>query len=181
MDKRNDILIKLDNYNPESLEEQGSKILMLDFIENNKNCFQRENLEGHVTASSWIVNPDRTKVCLVHHKKLKRWMQAGGHCDGEFRTKLVAQKELEEETGLKTAELVSDKLFDIDAHVIPDHKNVPEHIHYDVRFLFEADDNENPVVSDESNDVKWFTLEEAEKLELDDSVLRMLEKTYAIQ
>ena len=113
MDKRNDILIKLDNYNPESLEEQGSKILMIDFIETNKNCFKRENDEGHVTGSGWIVNEDNTKVCLVHHKKLNMWLQPGGHCDGEFRVKLVAKTEVEEETGLKTAKVVSDDIFDV--------------------------------------------------------------------
>lgn len=177
MDKRNDILIKLDNYNPPSLEEQGSKILALDFVENNKNCFKRENLDGHVTGSSWIVNKARTKVCLVHHKKLKLWLQAGGHCDGEYIVRKVATKELEEETGLKSAVLLEDKIFDLDVHVIPEHKGVPEHIHYDVRFLFEADDNESPVVSHESHDVKWFTIDEVKALKVDESVLRMLDKT----
>lgn len=178
MDKRNDILIKLDNYNPESLEEQGSKILMLDFIENNKNCFKRENLEGHVTASCWIVSDCGTKTCFVHHKKLDIWIPPGGHCDGDWNTIEVSKKELLEETGLKTAKLHDDKIFDVDAHVIPEHKNVPEHIHYDVSYVFIADGNEEPVVSEESHDVKWFTWEEAAKLSgHDNAVARKLAKS----
>lgn len=181
MPKRNDLLIQLDNYNPKSLEEQASKILMLDFVENEKNCFVRESLDGHVTGSAWVVSDDYEKVCLVHHKKLNKWLQPGGHCDGEFRVKLVAKKEMEEETGLQTAKMLNDNIFDLDVHVIPTHKEVPEHVHYDVRFLFVADGNEAPVVSDESHDVRWFTLDEAEELRTDESVLRMLEKTRSMQ
>tara|TARA_R110000868_G_scaffold189695_2_gene433008 strand:- start:52492 stop:53031 length:540 start_codon:yes stop_codon:yes gene_type:complete len=177
MPKRNDILIALDNYNPQSLEEQGSKLLMVDFIENNKDCFKRENLEGHVTGSAWVVSNCGKKVCLVHHKKLKKWLQPGGHCDGEFRVKLVAEKEMQEETGLKTGKAFDGKIFDIDVHVIPEHKGVPEHIHYDIRYVFVADGNEKPIVSDESNDVKWFTFKEAAALDIDESVARMLAKS----
>lgn len=177
MPKRNDILIALDKYNPKSLEEQGSKILMIDFIENNKNCFKRENLEGHVTGSAWVASTDGKKVCLMHHKKLNKWLQPGGHCDGEFRVKLVAEKEAKEETGLKSLKAFDGQVFDIDVHVIPEHKGVPEHIHYDIRYVFVADGNEAPVVSDESHDVKWFTLAEAAGMNLDESVQRMLAKS----
>lgn len=177
MPKRNDILIALDKYMPQSLEEQGSKLLMIDFIENNKDCFKRENLDGHVTAAAWILSDCGKKVCLVHHKKLNKWLQPGGHCDGEFRVKLVAQKELEEETGLKTAKLFNGEIFDIDVYVFAHNKGVSEHVHYDIRYVFIADGNEEPVVSNESNDVKWFTLEEAAKITKDESIMRMLAKS----
>jgi len=174
---RNNLIQKLEAYSPEFEEEKEFRARFLSFVKNNKNCFERSLLEGHVTGSSWIVNKDRTKALLTHHFKLDKWLQLGGHADGESDIIKVATTEALEESGLKSVKLVSENIFDIDIHTIPERKNVPEHLHYDVRFLFEADESEKVIVSNESNDVKWLTNDELqEKCKGDESILRMVVK-----
>lgn len=138
-------------------------------------CFQRTHLPGHITGSSWIVNQNRTKTLLVHHAKLNKWVQPGGHADGEENILSVALREAEEETGLTKLAPIKE-IFDVDVHLIPARKDFPEHYHHDIRFLVEADENEKIIVSDESHDVKWVSLNELENYTVERSVLRMKEK-----
>lgn len=139
-------------------------------------CFERTHLPGHITGSAWITDAARKNVLLVHHAKLNRWMQPGGHADGDENVFRVALREAEEETGLQNFKPLGDLPFDIDIHTIPARKDFPEHLHYDVRFLFEADINEPIIVSEESHDVKWVTLDSLEKFSQERSVIRMKEK-----
>lgn len=141
-------------------------------------CFERTHLPGHITGSAWIVDSSRTYVLLVHHAKLNKWVQPGGHADGDENILRVALKEAEEETGLKKFNIIDNQLFDIDIHVIPKRVDFPEHLHYDVRFLLEADRNDLIQVSEESHDVKWVRLTELEKYNQERSVLRMKEKLF---
>ncbi len=142
-------------------------------------CFERTHLPGHITGSAWIVDSGRTQVLLVHHAKLNKWVQPGGHADGDENILRVALKEAEEETGLKEFKIInSKKPFDVDIHLIPQRKDFPEHFHYDVRFLMEANPNELIHVSEESHDVKWIRLDDLEKYNQERSVLRMNEKLF---
>jgi len=140
-------------------------------------CFQRTHLPGHITGSSWIVNAARTKTLLVHHGKLNRWMQPGGHADGDENVLGVALREAEEETGVTKLKAM-DAIFDIDIHAIPARKDFPEHLHFDIRFLVEADESEKVIVSEESHDVRWVRLDELEKFTTELSVTRMKEKLF---
>jgi 8-oxo-dGTP pyrophosphatase MutT (NUDIX family) len=140
-------------------------------------CFERTHLPGHITGSAWIVDANRTKVLLVHHAKLNKWMQPGGHADGDENILRVALKEAEEETGLKTLTVLHGaKPFDVDIHLIPKRAEFPEHLHYDVRFLLEANPDEQILVSEESHDVKWIKLDDLENYNTERSVVRMKEK-----
>jgi 8-oxo-dGTP pyrophosphatase MutT (NUDIX family) len=103
-------------------------------------CASRELLHGHLTASAWIVNAGHTHALMTHHRKLNRWLQLGGHADGDLDLKRVALREAQEESGLKSIHCLSSAPFDVDVHTIPARADVPEHLHYDVRFLFAADD-----------------------------------------
>jgi 8-oxo-dGTP pyrophosphatase MutT (NUDIX family) len=161
-------------YKPQ-LEEETKFVLTFLELLNHPDCFQRTHLPGHITGSAWIVNSSRTKTLLVLHGKLNRWMQPGGHADGDENILRVALREAEEETGLKNLKAIQ-TIFDIDIHLIPERKDFPAHDHYDIRFLLEADENEKVVVSDESHDVKWILLSELEKYTTERSVLRMKEK-----
>ena len=143
-----------------------------------QNCFQRTHLPGHITGSSWIVNPSKTKTLLVHHGKLNRWMQPGGHADGDENVLRVALREAEEETGV-TGLKTTGAIFDIDLHTIPMRKDFPEHFHFDIRFLVEADESEKVIVSEESHDVRWIDLNELQKFTTERSVTRMKEKMLA--
>lgn len=126
--------------------------------------FSRQNEEGHFCGSAWIFDKDLKKVVLTHHLKLDKWIQLGGHADEDTDLLRVAWKEAYEESGLKKIDLLQDKEgrffpFDLCIHEIPEHKGVPPHFHYDVTFVFVAQDNEL-VCSDESHSLKWFTLDE---------------------
>lgn len=176
MRSREELLAALEAHVPFNAHEAGMRDRIMDFVRKHEDCFHRTQLAGHVTASAWVVNRERTRALLVHHARLNRWLQPGGHCDGEADVLAVALRETLEETGLE-AKPVGEGIFDVDAHEIPARKQEPAHVHYDVRFLLEADDRAEVVVSHESHDVRWVALGEVEGLNTDESVLRLVAKT----
>ncbi len=127
----------------------------LAFIAEHPDALRRSCLPGHLTGSAWVVNPARTRVLLTLHRKLGRWLNPGGHADGDPDLPAVALREATEESGLTGVRLVSPDLFDFDRHRIPEHRGVPAHDHYDFRFLCEADDREPLRISEESVDLAW--------------------------
>ena len=136
-------------------------------------AYRRERLAGHFTASSWLVSGDGRRTLLTHHRKLGRWLQLGGHADGDEDLSQVALKEAEEESGLIGLS-VEPEIFDLDRHWIPDHKGVPGHWHYDVRFVVYAGDSEEFAVSEESIDLAWRDIAAlAADVDADESLRRM--------
>ena len=144
------------------------------FVEQNERCFDRGLQIGHITGSAWVIDFERSRTLLTHHAKLGKWLQPGGHSDGESNTLAVALREAREETGLTSVMPVSPDIFDVDTHLIPARGHEPEHIHYDVRFLFEADTSEPLITSSESAALRWVALSEVHTLNIDASVLRMV-------
>ncbi|MEX2512366.1 MAG: NUDIX hydrolase [Cyclobacteriaceae bacterium] len=141
-------------------------------------AFSRERKSGHFTASSWIVNKRRTHTLLTLHQKLQKWLQLGGHADGNENLLEVAMNEAREESGLTSLRMVDRFIFDIDCHIIPANQEDARHFHYDVRFLLEAEMNEPLVISPESKALAWVSFEMASELVgHNSSILRMLEKT----
>lgn len=134
---RQTLVEMLENYKPESFEEIAFKETMISFIEEHQNCFERSLEIGHITASAWLLNQDGSRALLMHHRKLNRWLQLGGHCDGNPDVLAVAIKEAQEESGITNISPVSKDIFDIDIHCIPENKKEKEHYHYDVRFLLQ--------------------------------------------
>lgn len=139
--------------------------------------FERSLGPGHVTASAWIVDPERTQAVLLHHRKLERWLQVGGHVDGDPDVRRAALREAREESGLRTLRLIAEPIYDIDVHRIPARGFEPEHDHYDLRFALEADPREPLVRNEESHDVRWIALSDLETYAIDDSVRRLAAKT----
>ncbi|MGO4221825.1 NUDIX hydrolase [Lysobacter sp. TAF61] len=128
------------------------------FLASADTVFERIHLSGHFTASSWLVDASGTRVLLTHHRKLERWLQLGGHADGDRDLARVALREAEEESGLTGLE-VDAQMFDLDRHWIPERGDVPGHWHYDVRYVVHARGSEDYVVSDESHDLAWRLIE----------------------
>ncbi len=169
------LLADISNYKTQIPEEQLIKTQFLDFVKSNSDCFERSLLKGHVTASAFVVDIELSKVLLMNHKKLNKWLQPGGHCDGDSDTLKVALKETQEEMGIIVKDYKTE-IFDIDIHTIPENKSVPEHLHYDVRYLFHFDSSKSILANSESNDVKWIDFAEIETYTSETSILRMLEK-----
>ena len=173
---RNNLLTLLKNHNPTDSQEEIFTEQMIEFVQQNPDCFERSLLIGHVTGSAWIVDKSRQFTLLTHHRKLDKWFQTGGHCDGDSDVLNVAMKEAMEETGLTDIQAVSSSIFDIDIHEIPERKGVPTHLHYDVRFLLEADMNEPLIISSESSDLAWVELLKVSQLNDSQSIMRMVFK-----
>lgn len=121
--------------------------------------FSRARLAGHFTASAWLVDRSGTRVLLTHHRKLQRWLQLGGHADGDRNLAAVALLEAQEESGLPDLR-VDPALFDLDRHWIPARGEVPGHWHYDARYVVHAGADEQYVVSAESLDLAWRAIQQ---------------------
>lgn len=135
--------------------------------------FRRERLDGHFTGSAWLVSADGRRALLMHHRKLDRWLQPGGHADGERNLAAVALREAGEETGLRDL-VVQWAIFDLDRHRIPARAGEPEHWHYDVRFVVRAIGDEQFVLMPEAKALAWRAVEEiAVDASVDASVRRM--------
>jgi 8-oxo-dGTP pyrophosphatase MutT (NUDIX family) len=148
------------------------------FVEAHEDCLLRTCVPGHLTGSAWIVTPDRARTLLTHHLKLDKWLQLGGHADGDGDLLAVALREATEESGLTRLRPVSREIFDLDRHWIPPRKSDPGHYHYDLRFLIEADPAE-PLVRahTESKDLAWVELGRVVALNSEESMARMVRKT----
>ena len=150
---------------------------IIRFAETHADCLRRSCVPGHLTGSAWIVSPDRTRTLLTHHHKLDKWLQLGGHADGDGDLLAVALREAREESGLTRLRVANSVIFDCDRHVIPARKNEPEHFHHDLRFMIEADPGEPLVISNESKDLAWVDVAHVTALNPEESMARMVRKT----
>ena len=156
--------------------EEGGSQLFAALLSDGEDPFRRERLAGHFTASAWLVDRTGTRVLLTHHRKLERWLQLGGHADGDNDLARVALREAEEESGLPGLS-VDPELFDMDRHWIPERGDVPGHWHYDVRYVVHAGFHESYVVSDESHALEWREISAiASDPMADESLRRMARK-----
>ena len=144
------------------------------FIDAHPDCFQRSCRVGHITGSAWLVDAAGERVLLTHHRKLGRWLQLGGHSDGDPDSLAVALREAREESGLEVRAL-DDTIFDLDVHRIPARDDEPAHLHYDVRFLVVAE-GERFRKTDESHALEWVPAGAIRSLTGEESVLRMARK-----
>lgn len=152
----------------------------LGLLQDPRDPFLRQRLEGHFTGSAWVVGADGRRALLTHHRKLDRWLQPGGHADGDADLARVALREAEEETGVVGLQLEDGVIFDLDRHWIPERDQVPGHWHYDVRYVVRAGADERFVVSAESHDLAWREVEAiAADPASDESMRRMAGKWLA--
>ena len=150
---------------------------MIAFIKNTPECFSRYNTEGHITGSAWLVN-NHHQVLLTYHKKLHKWIQLGGHADGNPSILDVALKEAKEESGIFDLKLISDAVFDIDIHLIPANSKESSHYHYDIRYLISAGDVKQFKMSNESISMAWIDIKDIEFYSTENSLLKMKEKYH---
>ena len=150
----------------------------LDFIRAHPDCAHRSLEVGHLTGAAWLIDPVGDQVLLTHHRKLDRWLQLGGHADGDLDLAAVALKEAEEESGLDQL-LLLQPLFDLDDHRIPARKSDPEHTHYDFRYVIVAHGSLEPKISHESLDLRWWPVQALTGQQWDESLNRMARRWLA--
>lgn len=127
---------------------------------------------GHFTASGFVANPSGSAVLLIHHGKLRRWLQPGGHIEVDDDTiESAIRREVAEETGIRRLERLGDGLLHIDAHPIPAHGDEPRHIHIDLTMGFRALDDEIGALA-EVSDARWVPFDDLGTLNTDDAVRR---------
>ena len=168
------------NYTPSDTWEQECKERMLAFMKEHSDCFKRSLDIGHFTGSAWILNHDKNHALLTHHTKLDKWLQLGGHCDGDPDILQVALKEAQEESGIEDIVPLQNDIFDIDIHLIPPRGDRKEHYHYDVRFLLQAVGNDSLIQNHESKELRWISKNREELPTTSRSIIRMFDKWLSI-
>lgn len=153
-------------YIPYNIQEEKDKKNILLFLDRYEDAFFRKNEIAHMTASAWVTNHSRDRILMAYHKIYDSWSWLGGHCDGEEDCLKVALKEVEEEAGIKNVRAVSEDIFSLEILTVDAHirrgEYVPSHLHLNVTYLLEADDNETVhIKEDENSGVAWYSLDDA--------------------
>ena len=157
------LIDSLHRYKRQFPNESGPIGKVLAWIEKYWNfAFVKDNLEGHLTGSMIIMNPESTKVLLMLHKKFQRWQQFGGHCDGQVDVRNVAIREFHEESGIELSPIINWDIFHVHVHDVPlDSKGRPAHQHFDILYLGTIPED-TPFSRQESevDDIRWFDIDE---------------------
>ena len=153
-------------YRPWNEQERQDQVLILDFLRKKSDAFYRTNLLAHMTASAWVVNPQRSKVLMVYHRLYDSWSWAGGHADGEEDLLAVALREVREETGVQRLRPVTEEIYSLEVLTVDGHEKhgqyVPSHLHLNVTYLLEAEEDQPLRVCEaENSGVAWFSLTDA--------------------
>jgi 8-oxo-dGTP pyrophosphatase MutT (NUDIX family) len=178
---REQTLQLLDDHQPVDDHEARMLEQIKQFVRRYDNFSERAQAAGHLTGSAWVLDEDHTHALLTHHGKFNVWVQLGGHVEDDADMLSAALREASEESGLAHVTPLSDRIFDVDVHLIPANPKESAHFHYDIRFLFVADRSAPLIVSSESKDVAWVALEKIADLTQEESVLRMVRKTMALR
>ena len=163
---RQNLIEALKHFEPFNEQEQRDRDVILHKLETVPDIFLRSNLTEHMTASAWVVNPDRTKILMAYHKIYDSWSWLGGHADGEEDLRRVALKEVSEESGISSVRLLSAAILSLESLTVDGHEKngryVPSHLHLNITYLIEADDRETPHIREGDNTGRpWLGSEEA--------------------
>ena len=157
---------QIKNYRPWNEQERQDQALILAFLERNPDAFYRSNLLAHMTASAWVVNPQRSKALMVYHRLYDSWSWAGGHADGEEDLLAVALREVREETGVQRLRPVTEDIYSLEVLTVDGHEKrgqyVPSHLHLNLTYLLEAEEDQPLRICEaENSGVAWFPLADA--------------------
>jgi len=174
---RKSLIALLEKYETPDASERPFGSLFLSLL-THPDAFQRHHLPGHITGSAWITDRYGKFALLTQHAKLNKWLQPGGHADGNENVLEVALRESTEETGLTEFDIIESGIFDIDIHTIPARDDFPEHLHYDIRFLLQVDQQMPLRLTKESHALAWVELSKLSELTgNNESIMRMARKS----
>ena len=157
---------QIKNNRPWNEQERQDQAVILAFLDKDPDAFYRTNLLAHMTASAWVVNPQRSKALMVYHRLYDSWSWTGGHADGEEDLLAVALREVREETGVQRLRPVTEEIYSLEVLTVDGHEKrgqyVPSHLHLNLTYLLEAEE-EQPlrVCEAENTGVAWFSLADA--------------------
>ena len=160
---------QLEKYVPYNEQEENDKKVMLKYIKNFDNILTRDNEFAHFTASAWVLNKERNKVLMIYHNIYNSWAWTGGHADGDSDLLHTAIREVKEETGVKEVVPIINDIFSLEIICVDGHikrgKYISSHVHLNLTYLLEADENEIlSIKEDENSGVKWFDLNEVKNI-----------------
>lgn len=161
---KENLILQIQKYIPVNEQEQTDKQLLLQWLERDADISTRDNLTAHLTASAWVVSPDRKQVLMAYHKLYDSWAWLGGHADGDWNLYRVAEKEAREESGIQNLKLLSEAPVSLEILSVSGHEKkgryVPCHLHLNLTYLFEADPSESlQCQPDENSAVAWLDMD----------------------
>ena len=153
----------IEKFVPYNEQEEVDKQIMLKYIKDFDNVLTRQNEYGHFTSSAFVLNKERTKILMAYHRIYNSWAWVGGHSDGDNDLLYVAMKEAKEETGIKNVIPISKDIYSLELINVNGHekrgKYVGSHIHLNVTYLLETNENEKiHIKEDENSGVKWIPI-----------------------
>ena len=160
-----ELIKQIEEYIPFNKQEERDKAQMLAFLHSGAELITRDNPVAHLTASAWVVSPDRKQVIMVYHNLYKSWSWMGGHADGDWDLLGVAKKEVMEECGLQELTVASPEIFSLEILSVAGHEKkgqyLSSHLHLNVTYLFEADPAlPLRIKPDENSGVAWVAVED---------------------
>jgi 8-oxo-dGTP pyrophosphatase MutT (NUDIX family) len=162
---------------PGAPDHEAARQRMLDFVDGHPGALHRSCVEGHLTGSAMVVDPESRRFLLMLHAKVGRWLQPGGHADGDAALPGVALKEATEETGIEGLQ-VAVPAIDLDVHEFVAAREL-RHLHLDVRYVVLAPPGAEPVRNHESRDLGWFTRDDLAGLGCDAGTVRLADRALA--
>lgn len=179
------LLARLRRYREMFPAEDDAAARVQALVAAHDDCLLRTCVPGHVTASAFVLDATRTQFLLTHHRKLDRWLQVGGHVDGEADAHLAALREAREESGMAAFTIVPADAdlgvpLDVDVHPIPARGSEPRHDHHDLRYLLIAEPGQDLVLSDESHALRWFPLAGFASVLSEPNLRRLAEKAISL-
>ena len=160
-----DLIDQIGAYTPFNDQEAADKPKLLSLLQSSKDIFTRDNTTAHMTASGWVVSPDRKSVLMIYHNIYHSWSWMGGHADGETDLLQVARREIREESGIRDLKLLTPDIYSLEILTVDGHikrgQYVSSHLHLNVTYLFEADPAEPlRIKPDENSGVAWIPIPE---------------------
>lgn len=164
---------------PGPASHEANRARILAFVDHHADALHRSCPEGHLTGSAAVVDPGSGRLLLLFHTKVQRWLQPGGHADGDANLAAVARREAEEETGIAGLTVVTPAI-DLDVHVFHNASAAePDHLHLDVRHLVLARPGAVPVGNHESRDLAWVARQDLPGYDVDPGTLRLADAALA--
>ena len=165
------------DYIPVDDDQAHFRVRMIAFLHQHERALSHSCLEGHLTSSVLVIDFAGERALLTLHARLGRWLQLGGHLDGDGNLAGSALREAIEESGIDDLH-IDPRPIDLDVHEIPAHGDEPEHLHLDTRFLVYAPEGASPEKSVESLELGWFSPDELAAIPTDGSLRRLFQLAF---